>query len=66
MLIGHLLRILILLEMHVGQRGETFGEDKFLVSEMGVAVINGLQQGDFQLILVCLLQPSTLWQVVIP
>ncbi|MAV07942.1 MAG: beta-glucosidase [Gammaproteobacteria bacterium] len=30
-----------------GRVGETFGEDKFLVSEMGVAVINGLQQGDF-------------------
>ena len=30
-----------------GRVGETFGEDDFLVSEMGVAVINGLQQGDF-------------------
>ena len=30
-----------------GRVGETFGEDKFLVSEMGVAVIDGLQQGDF-------------------
>ena len=30
-----------------GRVGETFGEDTFLVSEMGVAVINGLQQGDF-------------------
>ena len=30
-----------------GRVGETFGEDKYLVAEMGVAVINGLQQGDF-------------------
>lgn len=30
-----------------GRVGETFGEDTFLVSEMGVAVIEGLQQGDF-------------------
>ena len=30
-----------------GRVGETFGEDDFLVAEMGVAVINGLQQGDF-------------------
>ena len=30
-----------------GRVGETFGEDDFLVSEMGVAVINGLQSGDF-------------------
>ena len=30
-----------------GRVGETFGEDDFLVSEMGVAVIDGLQQGDF-------------------
>ncbi len=30
-----------------GRVGETFGEDAFLVSEMGVAVIEGLQQGDF-------------------
>ena len=31
-----------------GRVGETFGEDTFLVSEMGVAVIEGLQQGDFR------------------
>lgn len=31
-----------------GRVGETFGEDPFLVSEMGVAVIEGLQQGDFR------------------
>ncbi len=30
-----------------GRVGETFGEDDFLVAEMGVAVIDGLQQGDF-------------------
>ncbi len=30
-----------------GRVGETFGEDTFLVSEMGVATIEGLQQGDF-------------------
>tara|TARA_B100000768_G_scaffold6005_1_gene7049 strand:+ start:3075 stop:5384 length:2310 start_codon:yes stop_codon:yes gene_type:complete len=30
-----------------GRVGETFGEDDFLVSEMGVAVIDGFQQGDF-------------------
>lgn len=30
-----------------GRVGETFGEDTFLVAEMGVAVIEGLQQGDF-------------------
>ena len=27
--------------------GETFGEDPFLVTQMGVAMINGLQQGDY-------------------
>lgn len=31
-----------------GRVGETFGEDPYLVSEMGVAVIEGLQQGDFR------------------
>lgn len=31
-----------------GRVGETFGEDPFLVGEMGVAVIKGLQQGDFK------------------
>lgn len=31
-----------------GRVGETFGEDPFLVGEMGVAVIQGLQQGDFK------------------
>ncbi len=31
-----------------GRVGETFGEDSFLVSEMGVATIEGLQQGDFK------------------
>ena len=31
-----------------GRVGETFGEDPYLVSEMGVAIINGLQQGDFE------------------
>ena len=31
-----------------GRVGETFGEDPYLVSEMGVAIINGLQQGDFK------------------
>ena len=31
-----------------GRVGETFGEDPFLVGEMGVAVIEGLQQGDFK------------------
>ena len=31
-----------------GRVGETFGEDTYLVSEMGVAVIEGLQQGDFR------------------
>ena len=30
-----------------GRVGETFGEDPFLVGEMGVAMINGFQQGDF-------------------
>ncbi|MDB2410385.1 glycoside hydrolase family 3 C-terminal domain-containing protein [Pseudomonadales bacterium] len=30
-----------------GRVGETFGEDTYLVGEMGVAVIEGLQQGDF-------------------
>jgi beta-glucosidase len=30
-----------------GRVGETFGEDPLLVSNMGVAMINGLQQGDF-------------------
>ena len=30
-----------------GRVGETFGEDDFLVAEMGVAVIEGLQQGNF-------------------
>ena len=31
-----------------GRVGETFGEDTFLVSQMGVAVIEGIQQGDFR------------------
>ena len=31
-----------------GRVGETFGEDPYLVSEMGAAIINGLQQGDFK------------------
>lgn len=31
-----------------GRVGETFGEDTHLVSEMGRAVIEGLQQGDFR------------------
>ena len=30
-----------------GRVGETFGEDPFLVSQMGVSMINGLQQNDF-------------------
>ena len=30
-----------------GRVGETFGEDSYLVGEMGVATIDGLQQGDF-------------------
>ena len=30
-----------------GRVGETFGEDPYLVTEMGTAMINGLQQGDF-------------------
>ena len=30
-----------------GRVGETFGEDPFLVSQMGLAMINGLQQDDF-------------------
>lgn len=30
-----------------GRVGETFGEDTHLVGEMGVAMIQGLQQGDF-------------------
>jgi beta-glucosidase len=30
-----------------GRVGETFGEDSYLVGEMGVATIEGLQQGDF-------------------
>ncbi len=30
-----------------GRVGETFGEDPYLVSKMGVAMIKGLQQGDF-------------------
>jgi beta-glucosidase len=30
-----------------GRVGETFGEDPYLVGEMGVATIEGLQQGDF-------------------
>lgn len=31
-----------------GRVGETFGEDTHLVTEMGLAVIEGLQQGDFR------------------
>ena len=31
-----------------GRVGETFGEDTYLVSQMGVAVVEGLQQGDFR------------------
>ena len=30
-----------------GRVGETFGEDPYLVTQMGVAMINGLQQDDF-------------------
>jgi len=30
-----------------GRIGETFGEDPYLVTEMGVASVNGFQQGDF-------------------
>lgn len=30
-----------------GRVGETFGEDPFMVGNMGVAMINGFQQGDF-------------------
>ena len=30
-----------------GRVGETFGEDPFLVTQMGVAMINGLQQEDY-------------------
>ena len=30
-----------------GRVGETFGEDPYLVSQMGVAMIHGLQQDDF-------------------
>ena len=30
-----------------GRVGETFGEDPYLVTQMGVAMINGLQQQDF-------------------
>ena len=30
-----------------GRVGETFGEDPYLVTKMGTAMINGLQQGDF-------------------
>ncbi len=30
-----------------GRVGETFGEDPYLVSQMGTAMISGLQQGDF-------------------
>ena len=30
-----------------GRVGETFGEDPYLVIQMGTAMINGLQQGDF-------------------
>ncbi len=30
-----------------GRVGETFGEDPFLVTQMGVSMINGLQQGDY-------------------
>ena len=30
-----------------GRVGETFGEDPYLVTQMGIAMINGLQQGDF-------------------
>jgi beta-glucosidase len=39
-----------------GRVGETFGEDPCLVAAMGVAMINGLQQGDFtgdQKVLAC-------------
>ena len=36
-----------------GRVGETFGEDPYLVSQMGVAMINGLQQDDFTLISTC-------------
>ena len=30
-----------------GRVGETFGEDPYLVSQMGLAMINGLQQNDY-------------------
>ena len=30
-----------------GRVGETFGEDPYLVGEMGVAMIDGFQQSDF-------------------
>ncbi len=30
-----------------GRVGETFGEDPYLVTQMGTAMVNGLQQGDF-------------------
>ena len=30
-----------------GRVGETFGEDPYLVAQMGSAMINGLQQDDF-------------------
>jgi beta-glucosidase len=30
-----------------GRVGETFGEDPYLVTQMGLAMINGLQQDDF-------------------
>ena len=30
-----------------GRAGETFGEDPYLVTQMGTAMINGLQQDDF-------------------
>ena len=47
-----------------GRVGETFGEDTFLVSEMGVAVIEGLQQGIFQAIKRYWLMLSTSWRAV--
>ena len=37
----------ILRDPRWGRVGETFGEDTFLVGSMGVAMINGFQQGDF-------------------
>ena len=43
--------------MQDGKGGETFGEDPYLVTQMGTAMINGLQQDDL-VVLIKLLYAS--------